>query len=79
MELLAFDPVVTAVADSLEFPRIAGYLHGVATAFSRFYEHCPVLRAQGAARESRLALCELTARILRQGLHLLGIAAPARL
>ena len=39
----------------------------------RFFENCPVLKADGVVRESRLALCDLTARVLKQGLDVLGI------
>ncbi|MGD1089204.1 MAG: DALR anticodon-binding domain-containing protein, partial [Verrucomicrobiota bacterium] len=38
-----------------------------------FYENCPVLKADDATRDSRLALCDLTARVLKQGLDVLGI------
>jgi arginyl-tRNA synthetase len=38
-----------------------------------------VLKAEGKARHSRLALCALTARQLERGLGLLGIAAPERM
>jgi arginyl-tRNA synthetase len=49
----------------------------VATTFTRFYETCPVLKAPTAElRRSRLALSDLTARILAEGLGLLGIDAP---
>jgi arginyl-tRNA synthetase len=79
IELLAFEGVVTTVAETLEFHRLALYLHGLATAFTAFYEHCPVLRADGVVRESRLVLCDVTARVLARGLNLLGIAAPDRM
>ncbi len=75
-ELLAFAPVVAGVADSLEFHRLAAHLYAVAAAFSAFFEKCPVRTAPPGVRESRLALCDLTARTLRQGLGLLGIATP---
>ncbi|MFI6130101.1 arginine--tRNA ligase [Micromonospora sp. NPDC051141] len=78
-ELVGFPAVVDAVAGSLEFHQLAGYLHRVAVAFSAFYERCPVLRADGPVRKSRLALCDLTARVLEQGLYLLGIRTPERL
>ena len=39
----------------------------------RFYENCPVLKAEANERASRLTLCELTARVLKQGLDALGI------
>lgn len=79
LALLGFGPVVTEVAGTLEFHRLAGQLHRVATAFSAFYEHCPVLGADEPVRASRLVLADLTARVLRQGLHLLGIASPERM
>lgn len=76
LELLSFAPVTEQVAGSLEFHRLAAHLYAVSAAFSAFYEKCPVLKAPPGVRESRLALCDLTARTLRQGLGLLGIAAP---
>ncbi|MFC3383299.1 arginine--tRNA ligase [Couchioplanes azureus] len=79
LELLAFAPVVHSVGETLEPHRLAGYLHGLASSFSGFYQNCPVLRAPDDVRASRLALCALTGRTLRQGLDLLGIAAPAAL
>jgi arginyl-tRNA synthetase len=51
----------------------------VTTTFSRFFEQCPVLKADADVRDSRLALCDLTARVLRQGLYLLGIATLERM
>jgi arginyl-tRNA synthetase len=79
LELLAFGPVVTGVGVSLEFHRLTGYLYGLATTFSAFYEKCPVLTAADGIRESRLALCELTARTLRHGLDLLGMEVLDRM
>lgn len=79
LELVAFSDVVTTVADTLELHRLAGYLYTLATTFSGFYESCPVLRAEPESRASRLALCEATARVLRQGLYLLGIVAVDRM
>jgi arginyl-tRNA synthetase len=49
------------------------YLFDLATLFHRFYETCPVLTAPEPVRDSRLVLCDLTARTLRLGLDLLGI------
>ncbi|MCW6003482.1 arginine--tRNA ligase [Micromonospora sp. CPCC 205371] len=79
IELLAFEGVVSEVAESLEFHRLALYLYGVATAFTAFYEKCPVLKADDRVRESRLALSDLTARVLGRGLGLLGIGTPDRM
>ncbi|MEU7763293.1 MULTISPECIES: arginine--tRNA ligase [Micromonospora] len=79
IELVGFAAVVEEVAGTLEFHRLTAYLHRLAVAFSAFYERCPVLRAEGPLRDSRLVLCELTGRVLRQGLDLLGIRTPERL
>ncbi|MFI7547604.1 arginine--tRNA ligase [Actinoplanes sp. NPDC049599] len=79
LELLGFGQVVTGVEESLEPHRLAGYLHGLAQSFSTFFEACPVLKAPEGVRESRLGLCDLTGRTLRQGLDLLGIDTPERL
>jgi arginyl-tRNA synthetase len=77
LALLGFEPAVRAAADHREPHRLAAHLHDLAVAFSVFYEKCPVLRAQGATRASRLALADRTARTLEQGLTLLGIDRPA--
>ncbi len=49
------------------------YLYELANAFHKFYEACPVLKSEAAILESRLVLCEATARTLQLGLSLLGI------
>jgi arginyl-tRNA synthetase len=76
LELLQFSTVLEGVAESLEFHRLANYLYELSTIFTAFYESCPVLRAEGEVRQSRLVLCDLTARVLALGLGLLGITAP---
>ncbi|WP_328331250.1 arginine--tRNA ligase [Kribbella sp. NBC_00382] len=79
LALLEFGTVVTQVGDELEPHRLCAYLFQLAQAFSAFYENCPVIKAEPALRESRLALCVLTLRVLEEGLGLLGIEAPARM
>ena len=70
--LMNFGQVLQMVADDHRPNFLCNYLFELAGHFSRFYEACPVLKAE-AQRESRLALCELTARVMRQGLDTLGI------
>ena len=79
LELDVFGDVLAEVGRLLEPHRLCGHLYDVAKAFTDFYEACPVLSADPPARANRLALCELAARTLRQGLDLLGIAAPERM
>lgn len=79
LQLLEFSSLVAEVSETLEFHKLANYLYGVASAFTSFYEKCPVLRAESDVKQSRLALCDITARTLKLGLGLLGIDAPDRM
>ena len=73
VELLKFEDVLQSVAET-NFPHyLAAYLYQLATLFSRFYEACPILKAEGAARDTRLNLARLTGETLKTGLGLLGI------
>lgn len=80
LTLLRYPSTVAAVARSLEPHRMCGYLYELAGAFSRFFEKCQVLRAEDeATRLSRLRLCDLTARVLADGLDCLGIEPLERM
>jgi arginyl-tRNA synthetase len=71
--LLTFGLTLEAVADEFRPNFLCNYLFELAGKFTGFYENCPVLKADDATRASRLALCDLTARVLKQGLETLGI------
>ena len=80
LQLLRLESAVREVADTLQPHRLATYLFELASAFTAFYEQCPVLKAPTPElRASRLVLCDLSARTLRLGLDLLGIEAPDRM
>jgi arginyl-tRNA synthetase len=79
LKLLTLGEAVAAVAETLEPHRLCAYLFELATAFTDFYEACPVLQAAEPTRASRLALCALTSRALELGLGLLGIQVPERM
>lgn len=72
LELARFADVVYQVARDSQPHMLCAYLYNVATAFSRFYEACPVI-SEGMANGSRMKLCDLTAKTLATGLDLLGI------
>ncbi|WP_300077929.1 DALR anticodon-binding domain-containing protein, partial [Propioniciclava sp.] len=74
--LSRFGEVVDAVATDLQPHKLCTYLFELATAMSVFYEQCPVLKAEGEVRSSRLALCATVKKVLATGLDLLGIEAP---
>jgi arginyl-tRNA synthetase len=80
LHLLGFGATLRAVAETTEPHRLCAYLFDLASAFTAFYENCPVLRAPDeATRASRLALCALTSRTLVKGLGLLGVETPERM
>jgi arginyl-tRNA synthetase len=80
LAVLGFEEPVRASAERYQPHRLCGYLFDLATTFTTFYETCPVLRAEDPAlRASRLALSDLTARVLHTGLDLLGIVTPERM
>jgi len=80
LHLLRFHETVDAVAASLMPHILCNYLYELAAAFMRFYEGCPVIKAESdALRASRLRLCALTARTTRLGLELLGMESLERM
>lgn len=78
--LLRFPEALAAAADDYRPNLITAYLWDLSRTYSGFFQHCPVLKAETPAlRQSRLLLCDLTARVIRQGLDLLGIRTVERM
>ena len=73
VKLLQFPETLQAVADECLPNLLCAYLYDLAVALTGFYENCPVLQSPEPVRSSRLALCALTAGLIRTGLDLLGI------
>ena len=79
MKILQMPEIVQMVADDCYPNQLCNYLFELAGIFMRFYESCPILKAEAELRESRLALASLTAETLKQGLSLLGIEPLERM
>ncbi len=80
LRLLGLGAAVRQAGENAEPHLLASFLFEVASAFTTFYEQCPVLNAPGeVVRDSRLALSALTLRVLDTGLGLLGIPVPERM
>jgi arginyl-tRNA synthetase len=77
--LLALPEAFASSLASLQPHRLCTYLFDLAQRFTAFYDTSPVLASEGALRDERLALCDLTARTLRVGLSVLGIDAPEQM
>jgi len=79
--LLRFEDVLTKAAHDTAPHQITGYLYELTTLFMRFYEQNPILKEEiePHIRQSRLALSALTAKVIRQGLAILGIETVDKL
>jgi arginyl-tRNA synthetase len=79
LRLVRFPDVVVRAAHAYKPNLLCEYLFDLAQIYSTFYQTVPFLKAEDGVRESRVRLCDLTARVLRQGLCLLGIKTPDRI
>jgi arginyl-tRNA synthetase len=78
-KLTQFGEVVPQVLNDFRPNILANYLFELANTFHTFYEACPVLKAEEPVRTSRLGVAGLAARVLKQGLQLLGIKVPEKM
>jgi arginyl-tRNA synthetase len=80
MQLLRLEEILLRAAETYQPSEITSYLWEVAKTFSGFFQNCPVLKAETPAlRDSRLLLCDLTARVIQRCLDLLGIRTVERM
>lgn len=77
LKLLRFPEALEMVEVELRPHILCNYLFELATAFSTFYDQCPVIVCNDSIQKnSRFYLCRVTQRTLALGLNLLGIDAP---
>ena len=80
LALSAYPQAIQSAIDSWSPHKVCSYLFDLAGVYTTFFETCPVLKAEDpAVRDSRLALCALTASVLEAGLSVLGIEVPDRM
>jgi arginyl-tRNA synthetase len=78
--ILQFSEALDRVVGDYRPNYLTDYLYELAGKYSSFFENCPVLKAESEPlRNSRLLLCDLTARTLARGLNLLGIDVVERM
>ncbi|MCS6857851.1 MAG: arginine--tRNA ligase [Sandaracinaceae bacterium] len=77
--LLRFPEIIHRAAQAREPHQLTDHLYALSREFSLFFERCPVLRSEGATRDSRLALTALVGAQIQKGLELLGIEAVERM
>jgi arginyl-tRNA synthetase len=78
IKLVRFADTIQRAAETYKPSVLADYLYELAQLYSTFYQNVPFLKAPEGVRESRVRLCGVVARVLRQGLNLLGIQTPER-
>jgi len=79
LHLLQFPAAVCSATELYRPNLLADYLYSLSQVYSSYYQNLPFLKAEEGVRESRIRLCGITARVLRQGLELLGIETPERI
>lgn len=72
-KLMDFGVVLEQVGEDYRPNLLCNYLYELAGCYSKFFENCQVVQDDEAVRNSRMVLCELTARVLKEGLGVLGI------
>ncbi|MFT3687002.1 MAG: arginine--tRNA ligase [Phycisphaerales bacterium] len=77
--LLRYPEAVASVGATLEPSRLCAHLYDVANAYAKFFNDCPVLISPEPTRGARLALSDLTSRVLADGLTLLGVPLLERM
>jgi arginyl-tRNA synthetase len=80
LELLRFGDALSIAMSDYRPNQLTSYLFDLANCFSTFYEKCSVMKAETPElRNSRLLLCDLTARTIQKGLELLGIGVEEKM
>ncbi|MBQ6245618.1 MAG: arginine--tRNA ligase [Kiritimatiellae bacterium] len=79
LHLLRYPEAVVRAAEVCKPNVLADYLFALSQLYSSFYQRFNILKSEPAVRDSRAHLCVLVARLLREGLGLLGIRSPERI
>lgn len=79
LNLIRFAEIVPLSAQLYKPSIIADYLYQLASVYNLFYQNVPFLKAPEGVRESRVRLGGIIAKIMKQGLNLLGIETPERI
>ncbi len=78
-KLMNFQQTIETACNRGEPQILADYLRDVASAFHVFYHECRILDVEEKLMQARLALAEVTKNVMKNGLTILGIAAPNRM
>ncbi|MBY0229470.1 MAG: arginine--tRNA ligase, partial [Gemmataceae bacterium] len=79
LHLLRFPEALESATSDWRPNLVTNYLWDLSRAFSAFFEGCPVLKSDPETKAGRLLLCDLTGRVIRKSLDLLGIQTVERM
>ena len=77
--LLRFPEFIQSAAEAREPHRLINYLNDVASAFTTFYHDCRIIGVEDDLAQARIQLAKATARVLNNGLTILGVSAPEKM
>ena len=76
----SFEEIIKQAARELSPSVLANYLFGLVKTYNSFYQDCPIIRELNQdLKLFRLSLSSLTARVLFNGMSILGIELPRRM
>ncbi len=82
VQLLRFHEALQGAASEFKPNILTSYLFDLAQSYSSFYDACYIFKdpvPPPEVQQSRLLLCDLTARVIQRGLDLLGIRTAERM
>ena len=81
LKLLQLEDVIDAVISECTPNLLCNYLYELASLYMSFYEACPILKEgiSDDVKGSRLVLCQIISKTLKQGLDILGIETMDRM
>lgn len=75
-----YPEVILAAGHQYSPAQVANYIYELTKEFNQFYQSVPILKEENKEMlEFRVALCALTARVIKSGMDLLGVEVPERM
>ncbi|MFM1933007.1 MAG: hypothetical protein RL226_2310 [Bacteroidota bacterium] len=79
-KLYEFPEVVQSAATQLDPSQVANYAYDVVKEYSSYYQVSPILKEESQdIRRMRICLTDLTGRVVRSSMELLGVSMPERM
>lgn len=80
LQLYRFPEIIVQAATEYDPSQVANYVFALAKSFNKFYSDHPIMNAEEPGLIGmRIRLAEMTARVLKEGMALLGVDVPERM